>query len=111
MRKFEISGMSCAACSSRVEKAVSSIEGIESCSVNLLTGSMIAEGSATDGEIIDAVIKAGYGAKSAESKTENKKNDNSSLQSSEEKTVFKRFLTSVLLLLPLMYVSMGGKDL
>ena len=107
MRKFEISGMSCAACSSRVEKAVSSIEGIESCSVNLLTGSMIAEGSATDGEIIDAVIKAGYGAKSAGSKADNKKNDNDSLRSGEEKAVFQRFLTSVLLLLPLMYVSMG----
>ena len=107
MRKFDISGMSCAACSARVENAVVSLDGIESCSVNLLTNSMVVEGSATDEEIINAVTKAGYGAKFADSKAENEKKDNKSLQNSEEKVVFKRLLISVLLLLPLMYISMG----
>ena len=63
MRKFKISGMSCAACSSRVEKAVSALDGIDSCSVNLLTNSMAVEGKATDGEIIAAVTAAGYECK------------------------------------------------
>ena len=55
MRQFDISGMSCAACSARVEKAVSATEGVESCSVNLLTNSMTVEGSATDEAIISSV--------------------------------------------------------
>ena len=62
MRQFEISGMSCAACSARVEKAVSSTPGVDKCSVNLLTGSMTVEGSATDESIIKSVVDAGYGA-------------------------------------------------
>ena len=62
MRKFDISGMSCAACSARVERACSSLRGVESCSVNLLTASMMIEGVATDDEIINAVRQAGYGA-------------------------------------------------
>ncbi len=107
MRKFEILGMSCAACSARVEKAVANLEGIKSCSVNLLTGSMIAEGDATDEEIIDAVVKAGYGAKTVESKAKSKENDNNRLQNNRENAVFKRFVISAVLLLPLMYVSMG----
>ena len=71
MRQFSISGMSCAACSARVEKAVSSTEGVESCSVNLLTNSMTVEGSATDEIIIAAVENAGYSA-SVKSKNNNK---------------------------------------
>ena len=62
MRKFDISGMSCAACSARVEKAVSSLDGVNECSVNLLTNSMTVTGEASDDEIISAVKKAGYGA-------------------------------------------------
>ena len=62
MRQFEISGMSCAACSARVEKAVSATAGVDKCSVNLLTNSMTVEGSAADEEIISAVVKAGYAA-------------------------------------------------
>jgi copper chaperone CopZ len=54
--------MSCAACSARVEKAVSSLDGVDSCSVNLLTNSMVVEGSVTDEEIISAVVRSGYGA-------------------------------------------------
>ena len=62
MRKYKVTGMSCAACSARVEKAVSALDGIESCAVNLLTNSMVVEGSASDSEIIGAVVRAGYGA-------------------------------------------------
>ena len=62
MKSFDITGMSCAACSARVEKAVSSTEGVTACSVNLLTNSMTVDGSATDEKIIAAVVKAGYGA-------------------------------------------------
>ena len=63
MRQFDVSGMSCAACSARVEKAVNALQGVESCSVNLLTNSMAVEGSVSDDEIIAAVTNAGYGAK------------------------------------------------
>ena len=61
MKKYRVTGMSCAACSARVEKTVSSLSGVKACSVNLLTGIMLVEG-ATDGEIIDAVRGIGYGA-------------------------------------------------
>ena len=60
--QFDIKGMSCAACSARVEKAVSSLSGVETCSVNLLTNSMVVEGTASPEEIISAVTNAGYGA-------------------------------------------------
>ena len=73
MRSYNVSGMSCAACSARVEKAVSGTEGVSSCSVNLLTNSMTVEGTATDEAIIAAVVKAGYGA--SLKGAENKKND------------------------------------
>ena len=59
--KFNITGMSCAACVARVEKAVNSVDGVNACSVSLLTNSMGVEGSATDSEIISAVENAGYG--------------------------------------------------
>ena len=64
---FKIKGMSCAACSARVEKAVSALQGVESVSVNLLTNSMQVEGSVSEKEVIDAVVKAGYGAKVSKS--------------------------------------------
>ena len=69
MRKFQVTGMSCAACSSRVEKAVSGLDGVTSCAVSLLTNSMSVEGTVSDDEIIKAVENAGYGA-SAENKKE-----------------------------------------
>ena len=72
MKKYTVSGMSCAACSARVEKAVSSIPNVEVCSVNLLTSSMEVVGNATDEEIISAVVKAGYGATVYGSKTSKK---------------------------------------
>ncbi|MBQ7537343.1 MAG: heavy-metal-associated domain-containing protein, partial [Treponema sp.] len=62
MKQFNVTGMSCAACSARIEKAVSKVEGVESCSVSLLTNSMGVEGEASDSAIIEAVVNAGYGA-------------------------------------------------
>ena len=105
MKQYLISGMSCAACSARVEKAVSSVEGVELCSVNLLTNSMTVEGSATDGEIIAAVVKAGYGA----SLKEQKKQENAEIskQNKEKNQIVTRLVASVVLLIPLMYLSMG----
>ena len=62
MKKFDVKGMSCAACSARVEKAVSAVEGVDFCAVNLLTNSMTVEGSASESAIIFAVENAGYSA-------------------------------------------------
>ena len=62
MEQYQVTGMSCAACSSRVEKAVSSVPGVTSCSVSLLTNSMGVEGTASSADIIRAVEAAGYGA-------------------------------------------------
>ena len=98
---FKIKGMSCAACSARVEKAVSSLQGIDSVSVNLLTNSMQVEGSATEKEIIDAVVKAGYGAKAV------KGNQIEEEEDSEIGQMKKRLVCSIILLIPLMYLSMG----
>ena len=105
MRKFDITGMSCAACSARVERACSSLSGVESCSVNLLTNSMTIEGDAGDDVIIDAVVKAGYGASLHGAK--NVKKDNKGLQNNAKNTVLTRLIVSACLLIPLMYVSMG----
>ena len=108
MRKFDISGMSCAACSARVERAVSSLGGVESCSVNLLTNSMIAEGTATDEEIIEAVKRSGYGAaRSGEKNAKPCANDNKDLQKEEKRHILVRLIASAVILIPLMYVSMG----
>lgn len=107
MAKYDITGMTCAACSARVEKAVSALDGVSSCSVNLLTNSMIAEGSASSSEIIKAVENAGYGASlhGAAEKTESSGGEE--LEDRETPKMIKRLAASVALLLPLMYVSMG----
>ncbi len=105
MRQFNISGMSCAACSARVEKAVSSTEGVESCSVNLLTNSMTVDGSAADEIIIKAVENAGYGA-SVKSKN-NSKNVNNNSQNTTKNSVLPRLIASIVILIPLMYITMG----
>ena len=68
MKQYNVTGMSCVACSARVEKAVSAVEGVSSCSVNLLTNSMAVEGEASDEQIIAAVTAAGYGASAKGSK-------------------------------------------
>ena len=70
MKQYTVTGMSCAACSARVEKAVSKVPGVTSCSVSLLTNSMGVEGNATDQEIIKAVVDAGYGASVKDGRSE-----------------------------------------
>lgn len=109
MEKYEITGMSCAACSARVEKAVKKLDGVTTCSVSLLTNSMAVEGTATEAEIVAAVEKAGYGAKKkTETATETKKNVNEDpLKDVETPKLLRRLLSSVGFLLVLMYVSMG----
>lgn len=100
--------MSCAACSARVEKAVSKLEGVENCSVNLLTNSMSVEGSATDAQIIEAVEKAGYGASSkGENSRKNAPVTEINAESKETSTIIKRLVSSAILLAALMYVAMG----
>lgn len=108
MKKYNITGMSCAACSSRVEKAVSSVEGVTSCSVSLLTNSMRVEGSADDKAIISAVTKAGYGAVPADI-TDSQKTRSADVLSnnSEMRTLKRRLAASLIFLLILMYISMG----
>ena len=101
--KFEISGMSCAACSARVEKAVSALDGVEKCSVNLLTNSMTTEGSATETQIIAAVQNAGYQAKVAGAKKQAATVENPPASNSLK----PRLIASVIFLAVLMYISMG----
>ena len=103
MKQYNIKGMSCAACSARVEKAVSKVSGVTSCSVNLLTNSMSVEGSAADSDIIKAVKKAGYGASSIKNK---EKAEDTSTES-PIRPMRTRFITSLVFLLILMYFSMG----
>ena len=107
MEQYNITGMSCAACSARVEKAVSALPGVESCAVNLLTNSMVVEGSAARGEIIRAVEAAGYGAslKGTGSAKETAQED--PLKDRETPALKRRLFTSLGFLLILMYLSMG----
>ena len=110
MEQYNVTGMSCAACVARVEKAVGSVEGVKSCAVSLLTNSMGIEGDAKPEEIIKAVENAGYGAslkKSAASKSAGAANYEEELKDKETPKMKKRLIASVVLLLPLMYVSMG----
>ena len=118
MEKFLVTGMSCAACSARVEKAVSCVPGVASCSVSLLTNTMGVEGTATSKEIIDAVIKAGYGASSLDGKASDAGQGQKApaadaamsediLADKETPILKRRLVTSLVLLVPLMYVSMG----
>ena len=96
--------MSCAACSARVEKAVSAVEGVESCAVNLLTNSMNVEGTATEEAVISAVIEAGYGA-SPKNETQNKpKKEQGSIKDTATPLLKKRLWTSVGFLVVLMYI-------
>lgn len=106
MKQFNVTGMSCAACSARVEKAVKSVDGVSDCSVNLLTESMSVDGNASSEEIISAVVNAGYGAteKNAKSKKNSAKPEK---KENETKKMLKRFLSSLFFLLILMYISMG----
>lgn len=109
MEQYSVTGMSCAACSARVEKAVSSVEGVTSCSVSLLTNSMGVEGSASPEQIIKAVVDAGYGAskKGGEKAGARATNYDDMLVDRETPIMKKRLIASLVLLIPLMYLSMG----
>lgn len=108
MEQYNVNGMSCAACSARVEKAVSKLEGVTSCSVSLLTNSMSVEGTASDDEIIKAVSDAGYSAsKKSLSKDDLSHKDDDALKDTETPKILKRLIVSVIFLLALMYISMG----
>ena len=112
MEQYTVTGMSCAACQTRVEKAVSKVPGVTSCSVSLLTNSMGVEGTASSSEIIEAVQAAGYGAsvKGVE-KADGSENgtlyDESALEDHETPVLKKRLVSSIGFLLVLMYFSMG----
>ena len=111
MEQYIVTGMSCAACSARVEKAVSGVEGVTSCSVSLLTNSMGVEGTASQAAVIQAVEEAGYGASPKGGQEQSKEGGLDSLQDSlkdrETPVLRRRLLSSVIFLLLLMYLSMG----
>ncbi len=109
MEQYQVTGMSCAACSARVEKAVSHVPGVTSCSVSLLTNSMGVEGSASPQDIIKAVEEAGYGAslKGSDSQQSSASQAAEALADHETPILKKRLIASVGFLLVLMYFSMG----
>ena len=107
MEHYNVTGMSCAACSARVEKAVSGVEGVDSCSVSLLTNSMMISGSAKPEEIISAVEKAGYGASLKTETAEKKQEGAKVLEDKETPVLKKRLVASLGFLAVLMYISMG----
>jgi len=107
MEQYNVTGMSCAACSARVEKAVSALSGVTSCSVSLLTNSMGVEGTATEQEIIAAVEAAGYGASKKGSAAKQEQSGTDALEDKETPVLKQRLYASLGFLLVLMYVSMG----
>ena len=107
MKQYAVTGMACAACSARVEKAVSRVEGVSSCSVNLLTKSMGVEGDVPDSVIIQAVVDAGYGAHVMEQEKNGETGTDDTLKDTETKKLRKRLIASLILLVFLMYLSMG----
>ena len=109
MEQYTVTGMSCAACASRVEKAVGKVPGVTSCSVSLLTNSMGVEGTASSSEIIQAVEAAGYGAskKGEESTAKSADASEDALKDRETPVLRRRLIASVGFLLVLMYFSMG----
>lgn len=107
MKQYNVTGMSCASCVARVEKAVNKVDGVTSCSVNLLTNSMSVDGNVKSSDVISAVEKAGYGASlKGNSSKENKSNDEP-LKDTETPKLKKRLFSSLVFLLLLMYISMG----
>lgn len=108
MEQFNVTGMSCAACSARVEKAVSKLDGVSSCSVSLLTNSMGVEGTAKADDIIKAVEDAGYGASLKNDREKSAKSvDSDALKDTETPKIKKRLIASIIFLAVLMYISMG----
>ena len=109
MKQYTVTGMSCAACSARVEKAVSQVPGVQSCAVSLLTNSMGVEGTASESDVIRAVEEAGYGARSkdAPSPAAQSSAQEDALADHETPRLKKRLFTSLGFLIVLMYISMG----
>lgn len=112
MEQYMVKGMSCAACSARIEKAVSGVEGVTSCSVSLLTNSMGVEGDVSSAEVIAAVEAAGYGAKKRTEGSDDKASSAAAsgeelLKDTETPVLRRRLIVSLGFLIPLMYVSMG----
>lgn len=114
MDKYDVTGMSCAACQAHVEKAVKNVPGVKSCTVSLLTNSMAVEGTASESDIVKAVVDAGYGAKKRTlentgkvSASEKLKMEEEALEDKETPKMVKRLVSSVIVLLILMYFSMG----
>ena len=110
MKQYTVTGMSCAACSARVEKAVSQVPGVQSCAVSLLTNSMGVEGTASESDIIRAVEEAGYGAQSkdaAPTAQASAASQEDALADRETPRLKKRLFASLGFLIVLMYISMG----
>ena len=107
MEQYNVNGMSCAACSARVEKAVLDVDGVTACSVNLLTNSMSVEGTAGSDAIIAAVENAGYGASPKTKDAKKVKESEDTLTDKETSVLVKRLVASLLFLILLMYISMG----
>ena len=99
MDKYKVTGMSCAACAARIEKAVSDVNGVTECAVSLLTDTMTVSGSADSGDIIAAVESAGYGASCYTGEI--------TFENDEIPGLRRRFLSSLVFVLILMYISMG----
>ena len=104
MKKYDVGGMSCAACSARVQKTVESVDGVKSCSVNLLTNSMIVEGDASADMVISAVEKAGYSAMISNTK---KPDREKTVMEKKDDSLLLRLIFSFIFLFSLMYISMG----
>ncbi len=107
MEQYSVTGMSCAACSARVEKSVKKVPGVSGCSVNLLTNSMGVEGTAKPEEIIAAVEAAGYGASRKGSQGQNRANQEDALKDRQTPALKRRLWVSLGFLIVLMYISMG----
>ena len=106
MKQYNVTGMSCASCVARVEKAVNKVDGVTSCSVNLLTNSMSVDGDVKSSDIISAVEKAGYGASLKGNSSKENKTDEP-LKDTETPKLKKRLFSSLVFLILLMYISMG----
>lgn len=110
MDRYNVTGMTCSACSARVEKAVSGVDGVSACQVNLLTNSMMVDGTASSGDIIAAVEKAGYGASMADGSAAKGQRGQDEAEDEEGRAfrrMKQRLWASVIVLIPLMYMSMG----
>ena len=107
MEQYNVTGMTCAACQARVEKAVSKVDGVTECAVSLLTNSMSVEGAASVESVIKAVEDAGYGASPKNGRGPAVKENGSGAADGESKRLRNRLITSIVLLLILMYFSMG----